>query len=491
MKLLNPATNSNPVGEEGVVTVQTVAPTFARHGVAFAGMYLFTLLLYLRPNELFPEVFGNLQIIKFVAVTGLVAYVIGKMSNAEPMTIWTIEVKMVMVMVVLSLVLMVGAISPDESWFQFSDTYSKVVIIFLMMTNLLDTRERLIKVFNLVIAGGIWVAYYAIQTYNAGEYMLIAKGITRIAGVGGGMFGNPNDLANALDMLIPMAFVLGLSRKGIVRYVYFGCVALFCYAVQITYSRGAFLGLIAMAVFMAWKLGRGRRFKMIVFSTVAVGLILAASPGGFGKRMATIFDVEKDQTGSSYQRRELLKRALVVVAAHPIGVGMANYHYYSLNEERAHNAFLEASAELGLLGLLAYLIINFAPLIKLWRFERKMGEPKSEREKEIYNICVGLQATFIAYYVCSFFASIQYYWFLYYPVAHTIAFLRINQLSQAVSSEETALVPSGMQQPAGGQTKGGVLWQPNYAQIGILWAKRNQPRQKETVAKGRLWEKAG
>lgn len=495
MKLLPQAKElalATPTG--GTVPESVATKPFARHNVAYVAMYLFTLLLYLRPNELFPEIFGTLSIIKFVAITGMIAYVSGKMSHAEPLTIMTIEVKMVLAMAVLSLVLMLNASAPDESWNQFNDTFSKVVVIFLLMANLLDTPKRLLSIFNLIIAGGVWVAYYAIQTYNAGEYMLIAKGISRIAGVGGGMFGNPNDLANALDMLIPLAFVLGLYRKGLARLFYLGCVGLFVYAVLITYSRGAFLGLMAAGGFLAWRLGRGKRFKMIVVSGAVVVLLSVASPGGFGKRIATIFDVDKDQTGSSYQRRELLKRALLVAAAHPMGVGMANYHLYSLNEERAHNAYLETASELGVLGLLAYLIINFSPLIGLFAFERKLGKPDSELKKEAYYICVGLQATLVAYYVCSFFASVQYYWFLYYPVAHSIAFFRIYQnVSAKTESESLALIP--VNQPTDtksktGKVKGGVLWQPNNAQEGVLWSKTYR-RKPPKVARRRSLEKVG
>ncbi|MBS1788273.1 MAG: O-antigen ligase family protein [Acidobacteria bacterium] len=494
MKLLPQAKELVLATPSGGATADSVeTKPFSRHKVAFVATYLFTLLLYLRPNELFPDLFGTLSIIKFVAITGIIAYVSGKLSHAEPLTVMTIEVKMVLAMAVLSLVLMLNAAAPDESWFQFNDTFSKVVVIFILMVNLLDTPKRLLSIFNLIIAGGVWVAYYAIQTYNEGEYMLIAKGISRIAGVGGGMFGNPNDLANALDMLIPLAFVLGLYRKGVPRLIYLGCVGLFVYAVLITYSRGAFLGLMAAAGFLAWRLGRGKRFKMIVVSGVAVVLLTVASPGGFGKRIATIFDVDKDQTGSSYQRRELLKRALLVAAAHPLGVGMANYHLYSLNEERAHNAYLETASELGVLGLLAYLIINFSPLIGLFAFERKLGKPDSEVKREAYYICVGLQATLVTYYVCSFFASVQYYWFLYYPVAHSVAFFRIyRNLSASTENENLALIPINQQtdiKTKPGKAKGGVLWQPNQAQAGVLWSKTYWRKPK--FAKRRSLERVG
>ncbi len=439
-------------------------------GLAFAATYMFTLLLYLRPNELFPEIFGTMPIIKFVAIIGLMAYTLGKLSNGEALTILPIEIKMVILLVVLCLVLMPFSASPSDGWDLFNESFSKVVLIFLLTANLLDTRKRLISIFNVVIAGGVWVAYYAIQTYREGEYMLLVRGgQSRIAGVGGGMFGNPNDLADALDMLIPLAFVLGLSRKGIVRWIYFGCAGLFTVAVLITYSRGGFLGLVTLGGFLAWKLGRGKRVKMIFVTAIVVAFITVASPGGFGKRIFTIFDSSTDKSGSSYQRRELLKRGIKLVVARPFGIGLANYHILSLNEEKAHNGYVEISVELGVLGLIAYLIINFAPIRRLMRFEKELGDKVAEEDKEAYYICIGLQAILVSYVVCSFFASIQYFWYLYYPVAHSIAFCRIYGRKKPVGGESLALVPlqAAEQKASKRRAKGGALWKSN--QPGALW----------------------
>ncbi|MDX2044074.1 MAG: O-antigen ligase family protein [Acidobacteriota bacterium] len=437
-------------------------------GFAFAGTYLFTLLLYLRPNELFPEIFGTLSIIKFIAISALLAYVGGKLSSGEPLTIMTIEVKMILVMVGLCLLLLPVSLNPGDSWKEFNDTFSKVVLIFILMVNLIDSRKRLLSIFNVVIAGGVWVSYFAIQMFREGTQMLQAKGISRIAGVGGGMFGNPNDLANSLDMLIPLAFVLGLSRKGIARWVYFGATGLFVVGVLITYSRGAFLGLVVTGAFLAWKLGQGKRVKMVFISVLVVGLMTAISPGGFGKRMLTILDSNKDQTGSSYQRRELLKRGVRLVVARPFGIGMNNYHVLSINEEKAHNAYIEISVELGVLGLIAYLVINIAPLLRLMRYEKEFAKGKTEQDKEAYYIGIGLQGILVAYMVCSLFASIQYFWYLYYPVAQSIAFCRIYSQRKVAASEQLALVPAtAATKPAKRQTNGGVLWKE--PQAGALW----------------------
>lgn len=476
MNLFRRTQNEETVSSNGEATVSVSAQHYGlpdiqnagSHSLAFKATYLFTLLLYLRPNELFPEIFGTLQIIKVVAIFAMGTYVMGKLSNGESLSIPPIEVKMIMVLVLLCLVLLPVSLSPSEAWESFNDTFSKVVVIFILMTNLIDTRKRLLSIFNLVIAGGVWISYFAVQNYMAGTMMVAGGGLTRIIGVGGGMFGNPNDLASALDMLIPLSFVLGISRKGIARWAYFGCTGLFILSVLITYSRGAFLGLVASGAFMAWKLGRGKRVKMIFVSLLIVGLVTVASPGGFGKRILTIFNSDQDKTGSSYQRKELLKRGVKLVIARPFGIGLSNYHILSINEERAHNAYVEVSVELGVLGLIAYLIISIAPFRRLWRFEKDFRDGVTDEDKEAFYISVGLQSVLIAYYVCSAFSSIQYFWYLYYPVAQSIGFCRIYARNRSATGESLALVATHINgQPTKTQTNGGALWKPH--QVGALW----------------------
>lgn len=470
MKIFNRENRIDQTPSGGAAAVQTGlnqgVTQAGKYGLAFGSVYVFTLLLYLRPNELFPEIFGTLSIIKFVAITAVLSYAFGKLSSGEPLSVWVIEVKMMLLMAALCLLLMPVAAAPHESWEVFNDTFSKVVLIFILMVNLLDTRKRLISIINLVLAGGVWIALGAIKGYLGGGPMLLAKGVPgRIAFEGGGMFGNPNDLADALDLLIPLAIALGLFRTGILRWIYFAVAGLFCVVVMITYSRGGFLGMAAVLIFMMWKLGRGRRVKMLFAAILIFGFVAVAAPGGFGKRVFTIFDSEQDQTGSSYQRRLLLERVIRVAIARPYGVGMGNYHIYSVNEEKAHNGYLEIAAELGILGLIAYLIINFKPLFRLRAMERQLGDSPQGKDRETYYLCVGLQAILVGYVVCSFFASIEYLWYLYYPAAYAIGLCRIYELEKVADSSNLALVQVS---PAGAKSAGGVLWKPKLGE-GVLW----------------------
>jgi O-antigen ligase len=410
-------------GEIGLPLTSGAGAIRGKHWLAFAGVYLFTLMLYARPNDLFPAL-GAFPLVKIVSISVLLIYIGSKITAGERLSVWTLEMTMLMVIAALGLLLMPIAASPQQSIDMLTDTYLKTVIIFIMMVNLIDTRQRIFSMWKLVVVCGAALGVGAIRSYVNGEFAM--KGL-RIEGLVGGMFENPNDLATALDLLLPFAVALTLIGKGLARLFYLVCAAVLAIGVLFTLSRGGFLGLIASSGVLLWKLGRWRRLKTTLGVALICGILLAVMPGGYGARIVTIFNTEQDQTGSAQQRRELLERAASVAISRPIvGVGMGNFHIYSIKEKAAHNAYLEIAAELGVTGLIAYLILIIAPLRSLHRIERQTRGMRSQSEREMYWLSVSLQAAFVAYMVCSFFASIQYLWYLYYTAAYAVALRQIH-----------------------------------------------------------------
>ncbi len=428
--------------------------------VPFIGLWLFTLLLYARPNDLFPQLVGNFPLVKLVAIGAILTYFGARLARGEPLTIWPFELKMLFLILGLAVFLLPVAASPGDSWQMLADPFFKVVSIFILLINIVDTSERLRSLMKLVVICGSVIALSAIHSFLTGQFDI---GEYRIKGIVSGMFGNPNDLAIALDLLVPLALALAFNSRGAARVFYGGCVVVLSAGVIATFSRGGFLGLVAAGIVLVWKLGRGKRAATVLWAALALGAFVLAAPGGYGNRLATIISIEEDQTGSAQGRRELLKRAAYLALRHSvIGVGMGNFHIYSIREHVAHNSYLEIAAELGLAGLLAYLALIFAPLRSMQQVERAEGHshfrtlsgapsgkappgsasrgPATEagRRREIYHLSVALQAAFVVYIVCSFFGSIQYFWFLYYIVAYSIALRRIHAAAR-VSAPDSEL----------------------------------------------------
>ena len=400
----------------------------ARHKAAYALLYAFILLLYVRPQELFPELFDLLKLVKVTGILMLVVYAWSKFSSGEKLTIWPLEIRMALTIYLLGWLFVPSAGSPSSSIDELTDPFFKVITTFLLLANLTDTRERLLNLWKLVLWCGLFIAVSAIKSYLSGEFKM--RGV-RIAGAVGGIFGNPNDLATALDLLIPLAIVLGLLAQGFWRRIYYGLAFVLGVATLVTFSRGGFLGLLAIGGVMLWKLGRGRRMRAMLAGSLVLIVFLTVMPGGYGSRLLTILDSQSDETGSAQERRLIMERAMQVAVSHPlIGVGIGNFPIYSIHEKKAHNAYLEIAAELGIGGLLAYLLLVLAPLKRLRRVEKENIAQRDAAERERYLLSIGLQASFYAYLVCSFFASIQYLWFIYFPVAWAIALSRIQPLER-------------------------------------------------------------
>src|SRR5262252_7587444 len=461
--LFNRRRRSGAVEQRGEIFISLAAEAGrGKHGFAFAGVYLFTLLLYARPNDLLPFI-GAFPLVKVVAIGILLIYIGSKASAGDKLTVWTTEMTMLMVIAALGVLLMPLAASPKESLDTLTDTYLKTVIVFILMVNLIDTRRRLFSLWKLVVVCGAALGLGAIRSYTRGEFT--AMGV-RIEGLVGGMFENPNDLATALDLLLPFAVALALMGKGFARLFYLVCAAILAVGVLVTLSRGGPLGLIAMGGMLLWKLGSGRRVKTILAAGLICGILLAVMPGGYGARIATIFNTEQDQTGSAQLRRELMERAASIAISRPIvGVGMGNFHIYSIHEKAAHNGYLEIAAELGVIGLIAYLILIFTPLRSLHRIERQTRGMRSKSEREMYWLSVSIQAAFIAYMVCSFFASIQYLWYLYYTAAYAVALRRIHAAEEIGSSGPNDRAPKAATAPVARIARGS-LWRPLRAPAG-------------------------
>lgn len=421
--------------------IESRAPLTSSSRVAFAGLYLFTMMLYIRPNDILP--IGSFPLVKIVAIIMLVAYVGSKMTLGQPITIWPLEMKMLALILLLGILFTPIAASPALSIETLTDSFFKVVTIFVLIINLVDTRERLRSIMKLVVVCGTFVALGTIRSYVAGQFVTdAARSLERSAGYGT-FFANPNELAMALNLLLPFAVVFGLTSKGIKRAAFFVCAAVLTFAVIISFSRGGFLGLVALGGVLMWKAGRGKRMVTALSGLVLCGAFVVAMPSGYSDRLFTIFRTQNDQTRSAQERRELLERAVEVVLHHPIiGVGVANFGIYSIKDKVAHNAYLEIAAELGILGFIAYMILIFAPLRALKRIERdaysKRAGPEnwSERERESYFLSIGLQAVIAAYMVCSFFQSSEYFWYLYYLVAYTVSLKRIRDNESLAASNE-------------------------------------------------------
>jgi O-antigen ligase len=430
--------------------------------ISFAALWLFTLLLYARPNDLFPNEIGFAPVEKVVAIIAVVTFLVGTLTDARRPR-WALELRMVLLITAFAVILMPFAESPSKSLEFLVNTWLKVVCIVFLLVNLLDSRWRLRMIMALVVVCGTVLAVGAVRSYAIGDLRLQGANGSRITGAVGGMFFDPNDLATTFNILLPMAIALGLTSGGLRRLMWLGAAVALAGAVVVTFSRGGFLALMASIAFQWWKLvKRTPILGIVVLAALAVllGIGFDIVPQSYVTRLGSMFVPLAEADSSRQERTALLKHA-VDVAFSPrhalVGVGLANYTIFSLRDKGAHNAYLEISAELGIAGLMAYLVMLLAPLGALRRIERetardglwdKPENPWDDRVREMHYLSVGLQTSILAYMVCSFFLSIEYNWYVYYPIAFAAALkylysAELGSATTSISAQPPQTVPAG------------------------------------------------
>ena len=413
------------------------------HMLTYLGLYLFSILVLFRPYELISALSFLSATAFYFALVTLAIFVPSQLATEGNLTTMSTEVKAVFALTAIALVTMPIAKDPGLAWEIFNDPYIKAVIIFVVLVNVVRTRKRLMGMMWLSFGIAVYLSSAALDLYLKGQFNVEDY---RIKVDVGGMFGNPNEMAMHFVMMTPLVITLGLAAKSkAMRFVYFAMAVIFVGANMVTYSRGGFLGLIACMAVLAWKLGRKHRLNVTIASIVVGGIAILAAPGNYGLRMLSIFIPGLDVVGSSDQRRELLERSLLVTARNPWGIGIGNFPIVGVHNLQTHNAFTQVSSELGILGLIVYLIFMISPFRKLGAIERRLFD--EDTQDWFYYLAIGLQASIIGYMVSSFFAAVAYNWFIYYLIAYAVAFRRIYTLEKG-SEENAAATPSLQHLPA-------------------------------------------
>jgi len=344
------------------------------------------------------------------------------------------EVKLSFLLLLTGILSVPFALEPARA-LQSLIEFCKVVLMFIVMVNVLRTEKRLRALILLVMFASCVLSVAAVSDYLRGHLALEGR---RIAGLIGGLFSNPNDLALHLVTMIPISLVLMIGSRGLIKKAtYLVCSLILLAGLVATFSRGGFLGLMCVVAFMVCKLARRNR---VIFGVLALVIILAAiglAPSAYRSRISTTSD------DSAIARTDDLKHSILIAVRHPLfGVGMDNYILYSNSNKATHNAYTQVASEMGLAALLIYVALLWVPFGGLRRIEER---ERSKRYKPpIYFLAIGLQASLVGYIVVSFFASVAYLWYVYYLVAYCICLRRITSIEQSLAvarSKETRNSP--------------------------------------------------
>jgi hypothetical protein len=406
------------------------------HVFSYAALVLFTLVLYARPAEIYPSAL-TASIALVVGVLTLAVFIPSQFTLEGSLTARPREIILVLLFCLAGLLSIPLAIDPGQAWHEFSDTFIRCIVIFVVLVNVVRTEKRLNGLLLLALVTGVWLSLGAINDYRLG--LMTVEGY-RAGGRGGGIFGNSNDMALFLVTIVPIAIALLLGSRSLARkFLFGGCVVVMVAGIVLTYSRGGFLGLLVALGFFAWKAGRRHRVEIVVAGLLIVAAFLALVPS-YALRLASIVVPSLDPVGSSEARGGELLRSLYVAIRHPLlGIGMGNYApEMSYRGLVTHNSYTQVAAEMGAAALVCYTMFVVTPLRKLGQVARETFGAKAN--SRFYYLAVGLQASLVGYMVSSFFGSVAYLWYVYYLVGYAVCLRRLyeSETGKAVVLEKQA-----------------------------------------------------
>lgn len=225
--------------------------------------------------------------------------------------------------------------------------FGKVVLLFFIIASEVDSPKKVKALMALMVLLTLTLSIQGIYQFHTGVGF---GGETLIEGRirGTGMFNDPNDLALAMVAAIPFSLSIISSRHwpGMARFLALASVPFIFYAIYLTGSRGGIIGLgVALILFFGLRVGWAK--GAMVAALVAVLFITWASP----------WVRQIDLTEASARGRiEAWSEGLQMVKSSPLfGVGWRNSpEYHGLT---AHNSFLLAGSDTGLVGLFLWVAL--------------------------------------------------------------------------------------------------------------------------------------
>ena len=198
-----------------------------------------------------------------------------------------------------------------------------------------------------------------------------------------GTYSNPLFFAAIEIMLFPFAahiFVCSKEKKE--QIIGFVCLALSMGGIACSYSRGPYIYSVFVFLILLFYGGKKSKKLFALGSVAACGIIVIA--GGIIKRLLSLLNFREY---SMNLRFDIYTAALDMIKNKPIlgyGTGFDNvrqmlHNTYNIKQPHAHNIFLEAWAEHGIVGplllaaIFAVFAVNIIKLIKSGEKQREIG----------------------------------------------------------------------------------------------------------------------
>ena len=244
--------------------------------------------------------------------------------------------------------------NPSVQWFISLLMYT---VLFGVVLQGVRTSQQARQVIGVLVGMGIFEGVLGIT-----QYVWLGEARAR------GTFFNPNFFATyeVATLSIVLGLLSDVPRSGTTKwqriFLWSTAAIMFC-AFMVAQSRGALVALVTAVTFIGCY-----RFGKVAIVILIVSLAAGAMvPNPLRQRMVDV----STQDPYAFSRIDIWKNSIERIVDRPLGIGLGMYKYssfkyrfsiepnivrYGKRAESAHNEYLQMAVELGLAGLLIFLV---------------------------------------------------------------------------------------------------------------------------------------
>lgn len=353
------------------------------------------------PHKLAWGFAANMPYAQLIALTLLLSLAVSREDKTLPMNG---IVAMWMFFIAWMAFTTIFAVYPEDALYDLS-TVLKIQLTTFVTMMVMKSRQRLEAL--------LWVIFASIGFYGVkgGVFAIVTGGSYRIYGPPATYLQENNALAVASLMILPIGiYLLHTLEKKWHRLTMMGVIFAITLSIVASWSRGAFLAIICVGIYLLLK--SNRRLIVAISVLPLIPLLFLFMPEAWHARMGTISEYKKD--ASAMSRLRSWRLAYSVANDNITGGGFAvwgarvyrKYQPESKNFYVAHSIYFHVLGEHGWVGLILFVAVFFMT----WRLAGKIRRRTldSPDNKWMGDLAAMIQVSLVAYGSGGAFLSLPY-----------------------------------------------------------------------------------
>ncbi len=344
------------------------------------------------------------------------------------------QVRLAVTLFVVAALTIPLAIWPGGSFDHVTQLYSKVILLFVLVSYGVRTLPEVRALVVAAFAAALLLEVAEIVHPSPERDKLVVATY------------DANDVAFVLICLLPLASAFFARTREWTRWIAGAAAILAVAAIVVTRSRGGFVSLCVISAVLAVRLPTRRwDLRIALFGTGFLIFTLFASEQ-YWARIDTIWDSrtalpeEYDAGGLAAARLSIWSKGVQLFFEHPIlGVGAGGFetaeglsHGGEGKWNAAHNAFLQIAVDLGAVGLILFVALLRRGIRDCRELVRRASE-RPDLEAWVW-LAYGVEVSLYGFIVAGMTLSQGYSYVLYFLIAIT-AVMRRATLSDEPPAE--------------------------------------------------------